>query len=56
MVSVLGMNTFGNVISVPLFSISRRSTLWEHLFRPQASDFEFLGLSASTQQRVGKLN
>ncbi|MCE3242236.1 MAG: hypothetical protein K0Q83_2743 [Deltaproteobacteria bacterium] len=31
MVSVLGMNTFGNVISIPLFSIIRRSTLWEHL-------------------------
>ena len=56
MVSVLGMNTFGNVISIPLFSIIRRSTVGTFV-RPQVSDFEFLGLCpASTRQRVGKLN
>jgi hypothetical protein len=57
MVSVLGMNTFGNVLSIPLFSIIPSQHAVGTFVRPQVSDFEFLGLCpASTRQRVGKLN
>jgi hypothetical protein len=44
MVSVLGMDTFGNVIAIPLFSIIPAQHAVGTFVRPQASDFEFLGL------------
>ena len=40
MVSVLGMNTFGNVISIPLFSIIPSQHAVGTFVRPQVSDFD----------------